>query len=354
MPSSNHRARAERPLVVGAGLVALDVIMPGPGSAAQLRAGGTCGNVLTILSYLGWRAAPLGRLLSDAAYRVVVSDLRRWNVDTRYLSLGAGVSTPIILELLESGPRGPKHRFLLTCPSCGSYFPRFRGITLEAMREIPIALRAPDVFFMDRLSPATISLAEEARERGALIVFEPASTGDLKQFRRVLKSVHFLKFSADRIPEAVIRDAPSVPLIVQTMGSRGLRYRAFGSQWKTLGAFPLHSIRDTVGAGDWCTAGILFALGRGAAKRIETLTDTEIYETLTVGQALGAWTCAYVGPRGGMYEKTYDEFWSSVQGFLKHRIPRVTRTRSGEFPAIADAALSCERCDVPFRVAVPS
>src|SRR5689334_15732613 len=57
-----------RPEVFGTGLVALDVVITGSDHQRPLfRAGGTCGNVLTILSHLGWKACPVARLNGDPA-----------------------------------------------------------------------------------------------------------------------------------------------------------------------------------------------------------------------------------------------------------------------------------------------
>ena len=56
------------PVVVGTGLVALDVVMNSDAhQPPRLWAGGTCGNVLTSLSYLGWQAYPVSRLNKDTA-----------------------------------------------------------------------------------------------------------------------------------------------------------------------------------------------------------------------------------------------------------------------------------------------
>jgi fructokinase len=52
-----------RPTITGTGLVALDVVCNAQSQCVPaFFAGGTCGNVLTILSYLGWRAMPISRL----------------------------------------------------------------------------------------------------------------------------------------------------------------------------------------------------------------------------------------------------------------------------------------------------
>ena len=55
--------RKGRPAVTGMGLVALDMVITEPSDREpRFFAGGTCGNVLTILSYLGWAATPVARL----------------------------------------------------------------------------------------------------------------------------------------------------------------------------------------------------------------------------------------------------------------------------------------------------
>ena len=70
------------PVVIGTGLVALDVVIPnGLESDPQLRAGGTCGNVLTALAYLGWSSYPIARLSEDGASKLVAADLRQWGVN---------------------------------------------------------------------------------------------------------------------------------------------------------------------------------------------------------------------------------------------------------------------------------
>jgi len=70
-----------RPIVIGTGLLALDIVFSADDAMApQFYAGGTCGNVLVILSYLGWKSYPVARLNEDAASGYVVKDLKRWAV----------------------------------------------------------------------------------------------------------------------------------------------------------------------------------------------------------------------------------------------------------------------------------
>src|SRR5439155_19617918 len=91
--------RNSPPVVVGTGLVALDVVF---NTEIQGRlkcyAGGTCGNVLAILGFLDWTPRPVARLSPDPAAERILADLRQWNVATDLISTEAGGSTPIIIQ----------------------------------------------------------------------------------------------------------------------------------------------------------------------------------------------------------------------------------------------------------------
>src|SRR5437899_315658 len=73
--------------IIGIGLVALDIVCASNNSEVQFYAGGTCGNVITILSCLGWDAAPVARLGKDINSEIVASDMKEWGVDEEFLRL---------------------------------------------------------------------------------------------------------------------------------------------------------------------------------------------------------------------------------------------------------------------------
>jgi hypothetical protein len=54
----------------------------------------------------------------------------------------------------------PSHRFSWTCPRCGEWLPAFKAVTIEAADVVLPALKGASVFFLDRLSRATLNLAE--------------------------------------------------------------------------------------------------------------------------------------------------------------------------------------------------
>ena len=88
------------------GLVALDVILRTDGHVPpQHHAGGTCGNVLAILAYLGWSAYPVARLRPGAAADEIRADLAQWNVKSDFLARKRDGSTPIIVQRIEQGQK---------------------------------------------------------------------------------------------------------------------------------------------------------------------------------------------------------------------------------------------------------
>ena len=79
MASSPFAPPAAGAVAVGMGRLTLDVIVR-EGVPARSQGGGTCGNVLTNLAYLGWRSLPLTDLGDDDPGRRYAADLTRWGV----------------------------------------------------------------------------------------------------------------------------------------------------------------------------------------------------------------------------------------------------------------------------------
>ena len=119
-----------RPMIIGTGLVALDIVF-GPEAEQSIGswAGGTCGNVLTILSCLGWASYPVARLADDEQSQVLRQDLSSWGVHLDYVYGSAYGSTPIILQYIRRNDRGEiVHKFSFKCPVCGRHLPTFRPV----------------------------------------------------------------------------------------------------------------------------------------------------------------------------------------------------------------------------------
>jgi sugar/nucleoside kinase (ribokinase family) len=219
----------ERPKIFGAGLIALDLVVSSdPQMPVRSWAGGTCGNVLSIMAFLGWNAYPIARLNGDPASIRVHADMERWGVRLDYASCSPTAHTPIIIQEIRRGHDGrPKHRFSWSCPRCGELLPGFKAVTVEAAEAVTPALAGASVFFLDRLSRATLILATRASEEGAVVVFEPSSKGADRLFTEAIQLAHIVKYADERLGgiEEATRSSSAILAEIQTLGEHGLRYR---------------------------------------------------------------------------------------------------------------------------------
>ncbi|WP_342110488.1 PfkB family carbohydrate kinase [Methylobacterium sp. SI9] len=304
------------PKVFGAGLIALDLVIgPDPGEPVRSWAGGTCGNVLSILAFLGWDAYPIARMNGDPASDRVRSDMARWGVHLDWANCAPTSHTPIIVQEIRRGRDGrPKHRFSWACPHCGEWLPSFKAITVTAADAIKPALDGASVFFLDRLSRASLTLAAEASSRGALVVFEPSGKSTDKLMAEAIALAHVVKYADERLTgiEGVMADSSATLLEVQTLGEQGLKYRhrlnRGVSDWEQMSAIPAPRLADTCGSGDWCTAGFIARAAVGGQDGLRRIGTGGVQSALRYGQALASWNCGFEGARGGMYSVQPEDF----------------------------------------------
>ena len=228
MDESTFAVVKPKPRIVGTGLIALDVITDRANDARMtLAAGGSCGNVLAILGYLGWAAYPVARMNGDAASRLIHDDLTRWGVRCDYSRLEPHADTPIVVQRNRVNRDGQRtHSFTFKCPTCGQWLPRFRPVTRHAVHMIKAKIAKPTVFYMDRVSRGILDIADACRSMGAVMFFEPTGVGDPALFEEALELAHVVKFAHDRVDASALgaMSRLNVRLAIQTQGENGLRY----------------------------------------------------------------------------------------------------------------------------------
>ena len=326
-----------QPKIFGTGLIALDLVVGvHPETPVRCWAGGTCGNVLSILAWLGWDAYPVARMSRDAASERVRTDMARWGVHFDWTTCAPTTPTPIIVQEIRRGRDGrPRHRFSWSCPRCGEWLPPFRAITVNAAERIVPALAGASVFFLDRLSRANLTLAAEASARGAVVVFEPSSKATDKLMAEGIALAHVVKYAGDRLAgfHSAIDEGSAALLEVRTLGERGLHYRhRLGrgtSNWMHLKAVPPPRLADACGSGDWCTAGFIAKAAVGGQKGLRSAGARGVRAALRYGQALAAWNCCFEGARGGMYAVTREAFKTQIAGLQDGRIESINEKPDG-------------------------
>lgn len=305
MPREGHQQSC-----VGTGFIVLDVIRNSIGTSANEKrlAGGSCGNVLTILAYFGWNAHAVGRVGDDRAGRELLADLGQWGVETKLLQVEAGRGTPIIVQENYLDARGrPRHRFSRVCPDCGAALPAYRPLLRSESATIASKLPSHSVFYFDRVAPGTLELALKSRAKGGLVVFEPSGIKDERLFTECLRTAHVVKYANDRIDgihDAVAKTKVSIE--IETLGAKGLRLRVRTNgrvgPWKDLPAFSALELRDAAGSGDWTTAGLIHGLMASGVSVEKVVADANaVVLAIRHGQALAALNCSFDGARGLMY-----------------------------------------------------
>lgn len=321
-----------RSIVYGTGLIALDlVISSDPSIPIYPWAGGTCGNVLTILSYLGWNAYPIARMNGDSASLRVKEDMNKWGVKLDHAEQTPSASTPIVAQQIVKDKKGnASHKFIWTCPQCGSWLPFFKPITISSANEVLENPRIPNVFFFDRVSPGILVLAKKYKELGSIIFFDISSKGNEKHNKEAISLSHVIKYSKEQFDSSFIANLNCHPILeIQTLGQEGLRYRTsipnkHKNKWMHLDPIKVEKVIDTCGCGDWTTAGIIFELCKN--KNVATLLSTsqdELIASLDYGQALASWNCSFEGARGGMYQVGKKRFQNEIREILHQRVSKV-------------------------------
>jgi len=298
--------------LLSSGYVALDVILDGQDLGH--RAGGTAANVAANLSFLGWKAQIAAVVGSDPAGQHLKSDLTKAKVDVQHVIKQENATTPVVIhEILSDG-----HRFRFGCPECGRRFPRHRPIGRNYAQGIT-EKNSVDVFFFDRVSLGTLVLAEAVREKGGLVVFEPATKGRPDQFRRALECAHIVKMSHERLNafQGLIKGPERTQLHVLTNGGGGAEWRLGGSRWRHVPGFELDVV-DAGGAGDWTTAAMLASL---PSLDPAGFPEVDFAGVLRTSQAVAALSCQARGARGLSQVFTLMSLTAAVDRLLGDRPP---------------------------------
>lgn len=289
-------------ICVGAGLISLDVLIwDGQKVPVSFYVGGTCGNVMMILSHMGWDVYPIARLDGSKDTGRILDDMDKHHVHTDFISTSDG-KTPVIVQRNFVNKDGiPTHKFE-SRNNIGRFYLDFKSLTLKQANNVLDRIGIiPKVFFFDRVSPAILKLATKFKEKGAVIFFEPSSKGGkVDLFNKCVEVADIVKFSDQRIKDLEQFDSYKNKLFIQTQGARGLNYR-LNSDWIHMEAVLNERVVDTAGAGDWTTAALINNLFKDTLiYGICDLLVSDLESALNEAQKVGASSCSYEGARGMM------------------------------------------------------
>lgn len=277
------------PRIVSSGFATVDMRLT---QRLLASPGGTAANVARILNLLGWESAFVGTVGEDPSGNLLKSILNDEGVLVDDLWLDPRWLTPVLVQTDDRGDHG----WRFSCPICGTRYAKHRPSPEGNAHDVLTKVDAPDVFFFDRTSLFTLSLAEAWAAAGTIVVFEPSGLGRPQLFERALKSSSIVKYSRERGEAFEDLVISSSAVLVKTLGARGSVVRpSHGAGWKEIQTGPVESVVDSAGAGDWTTAGILDALlGEGSGWPLSQLGD-RLVESVANGHRLGAAACGWEG-----------------------------------------------------------
>jgi fructokinase len=121
--------------------------------------------------------------------------------------------------------------------------------------------------------------------------------------------------------------------------------------WHHLDAKPAEHLIDSAGAGDWLSAGLIYALCTGGYRKFSQTTQEKLLNGLALGQALASWNCGFPGARGGMYTSEIGAIWQLVKSYLSAPVRIVTPRAMSE---VSELSQICESCRADCRQGLPS
>lgn len=293
------------PRLLAAGYLTLDAIVKNlPAGNYWHAAGGTSGNVSIFASSLGLETTILARVGDDQRGTRLLQFLSNAGVDTSHIEKLSQVRTPGIVEVIRGTSDGA-HKFTLMCPACLTRLPKEAVVSKRRAEAEIQSIDQFDALFFDRATPSTVRLAEAARETGLLVMFEPPSVPrtDNAECAAALSDIVKISLKPGQCPGQWRPAKEShTQFIVETLGAQGVRVRSRLAQgWSTpqeCPAIPQQVIRDTAGAGDWLTAGILYSLLQAR----DGVNASRLDQSIKYGQRLSAISLAFDGPQGALTE----------------------------------------------------
>ena len=245
--------------------------------------GGPAANAAVLVARLGFQSAFAGYLGDDLYGESHRLELVREGVDTRCVVRGTE-PTPLSCVLVK--------------PDGGRALVNYKGSTRHLTEgSIDFAGINPKVVLFDGHEPlVSIPLAASARAKGIPLVLDAGSLheGTKALMGRVDYLVASEKFAKQWIQDGNVENALTqlaklAPVVVITLGERGLIWRKDGASGASLPAFPIKPV-DTTGAGDAFHGA--FAAGIAAGLAWDDL--------LRYASAAGALCCQRLGARTGL------------------------------------------------------
>ncbi len=260
--------------------------------------GNTCGNVMTMLPYLGVDTFPIGHFDDSEQGLKITASLHHYGADTRFVQNSPNGGTTLmtcIHKLDQNGHHAMSHR--ATAPN--SRFPKRKLMRKDEVQAFLKQLDfTPDAYFFDTAEAGPRELAVALKQQGVLVYFEPENDKEQKKFLRCVEASDIIKFSGTRITDLAFVDQYRDKLFIRTLGEQGMEFNLKGMGWKHIEPVPNPNEVDWEGAGDWTTSVILAELCKRGKTDIAQLAEEEVTEVLKKAAAIASRSVSYMTSKG--------------------------------------------------------
>ena len=282
-----------------------------------MEIGNTCGNVMTMLPYLGVKTFPVAKLDVSPQGFQMKRDMKAYGADVRFVSntLTGGTTILRCMHKLDDdgqptmghkGSTAGKPWTGLSARPSRKYLSS-KGGEVEALVDSMDFI--PDVFFFDVAQAGHRILAERLREKGSLVYFECDSDGHRieneksrqaahRLFLRCVEASDVVKMSGEYVQDLSFADAYTDKLFVQTLGADGLRFKLGGGQWIRLAPVVNPDYKDYEGAGDWTSTTLIAAICSKDMLKVKDMTEEAVREALTMAQQMASYSVGFYGSKG--------------------------------------------------------
>ncbi len=262
--------------------------------------GNTCGNVACMLAHLGVQTFPIAHLDLSVQGLQIKSDLQRYGADVRFVENSAQGGTTLLRCTHKRDKMTGEHTTSFRATSPGSRFPkrRFLRVRDEAPAFIENLDFTPDIFFFDAAEAGLRYLADELRNRGSLVYFEPESDADKGKFLKAVEVSDIVKFSHEKVGDISFTTEYNNKLFIRTLGAEGLEFNLSGQGWVKVNSVPNDNVVDWEGAGDWTTSQFIACLCERDILSIAQMSIESVRECLKIACKTASRSVSYLGSKG--------------------------------------------------------
>lgn len=338
----------KRPKIVGTGLICSDIIFYG--DERIISNGGTCANVLSILSLLDWNVIALKPKYEDDLDRFVEANLDYFGVKISHYKYEKK-SSPRVIELLNK----TRHSYLTYCPKCNRKILNLSHIGNNRIN-VNSVLEGIDIFFYDRISNGIRDIVEMVNNDGGMSFYEPNGCRNFSILIDDCLNASIVKFSKTNIPMSIaekIRNKASeyeTKIIIVTDGEDGLIFSHKSTngdmtEWQRIPPFKSDKIIDTSGAGDWLTAGFINYLITSWDKPYININENDIVHSLMKAREYSKLCCASIGAQGVFLSEDLMDDFIRISNSMIEKKKLVEKLKSNA----VDTSNGCDICYLPYN-----